>query len=131
MSEIPTHLRYTKTHEWIERLEDGSLRIGITDHAQDLLGDMVYIELPEVGTELDVGEECTVVESVKAASDVYSPIAGEVVAVNEALEDSPDDVNKSPYGDGWLFQIKPSNEAAFEALIEANEYAELAAAEAH
>lgn len=131
MSDIPANLRYTKTHEWVERSEDGSLRIGITDHAQDLLGDMVYIELPEVGAELDVGEECTVVESVKAASDVFSPIAGEVISVNEALEDSPEDVNKSPYGDGWLFQIQPSDEAAFDTLLDANEYAELAAAEAH
>ena len=96
MSETPAELKYTKTHEWVEDEGDGTVKVGITDHAQDLLGDMVFIELPEVGSAVSAGQECAVVESVKAASDVYSPVAGEVVEVNELLADHPDLVNKDP-----------------------------------
>jgi len=128
MSDIPANLKYTQTHEWIEQRDDGSIRIGITDHAQNLLGDMVYIELPEVGDTLEAGDECAVVESVKAASDVYSPITGEVVAVNENLADNPDLVNKDAYNDGWLFALNPSQPEELEDLLSAEAY-ELKAAE--
>jgi glycine cleavage system H protein len=129
MSEIPSDLRYTATHEWIEDEGDGTIRVGITDHAQALLGDMVYVELPEVGREVEAGEECAVVESVKAASDVYSPVSGEIVEVNEALAEGPDLVNKDPYGEGWLFRIQVSEEADLDELLDAEGYAESIAAE--
>jgi len=125
MSDAPSHLRYTKSHEWIETVNDGTYRIGISDHAQDLLGDMVFVELPEVGQALNATDECAVVESVKAASDVYSPLSGEVVAVNEALADSPDLVNRDPYGDGWLFVVKASDESELGELMSAEQYVEL------
>jgi glycine cleavage system H protein len=131
MSNVPADLRYTKSHEWAKRLPDGTIEIGITDHAQDLMGDMVYVELPEVGADLDASKECAVVESVKAASDVYAPVSGEVVAVNEALADAPDTVNKDPYGEGWLFRIKPGDAAAFDALLDGGAYEQLLAEEAH
>ena len=108
MSEIPSELKYTKSHEWLRVEDDGLITIGISDHAQELLGDLVFIELPEVGTEFVAGDECCVVESVKAASDVYMPISGEVVAVNEALADEPEVINDSPYDNGWLFKVKAS-----------------------
>ncbi|MBI2779030.1 MAG: glycine cleavage system protein GcvH [Gammaproteobacteria bacterium] len=131
MSKTPANLKYTKSHEWVELLADGTLRVGITDHAQDLLGDMVFVELPEPGRSVTAGQECAVVESVKAASDVYSPVSGEVVAVNEALGGSPDLVNKDAYGEGWMMRIKPSSLAELDSLLDANAYAELVAAEAH
>ncbi len=131
MSKTPANLKYTKSHEWFELLADGTLRVGITDHAQDLLGDMVFVELPEPGSNVTAGKECAVVESVKAASDVYSPVSGEVVAVNDALIANPDLVNKDAYGDGWMMHIKPSNMAELDSLLDANAYAELVAAEAH
>lgn len=106
MSNFPQELKYSKSHEWVRQEEDGSVTIGISEHAQGLLGDMVFIELPEVGRELAVKEECAVVESVKAASDVYSPLAGTVTEVNGAVEDSPELVNQDPYGEGWLFKLK-------------------------
>ena len=124
MSNIPADLKYTKSHEWIEILDDGTVRIGITDHAQDLLGDMVYIELPELGQELDANTECAVVESVKAASDVYAPISGVVTAINETLNGSPETLNNSPYEDGWLFCVKPSNESELDSLMDADAYKE-------
>ena len=108
MSEIPLELKYTKSHEWVRSEEDGSVTIGISDHAQELLGDLVFVELPEVGTDFVAGDECCVVESVKAASDVYMPISGEIIEVNEALTDEPEIINTSPYDSGWLFKVKPS-----------------------
>ncbi len=106
MSEIPGDLHYTETHEWLRQLDDGMLELGITEHAQHSLGDLVFVELPEVGAELSAGEGCVVVESTKAASDVYSPVDGEVAAVNDALTDHPENVNEDPYGDGWLIRIR-------------------------
>ncbi len=122
MSTIPVDLNYTKSHEWVRREADGTVTVGITDHAQDLLGDMVFVELPETGRALKAGQECAVVESVKAASDVYSPLAGEVVAVNEVLSDSPELVNKAPYGEGWLMRIKPAAAADIDDLLDAAAY---------
>lgn len=122
MSNIPVDLKYTKSHEWVRREPDGTVTVGITDHAQDLLGDMVFVELPEPGRTLKGGQECAVVESVKAASDVYAPLAGEVVAVNEALNDSPELVNKDPYGEGWMMRIRPNVDADVDALLDADIY---------
>ncbi len=108
MSELPGDLNYTKDHEWLRQEEDGSVTIGITDHAQSALGDLVYIELPEAGREIELGGEMAVVESVKAASDVYAPVSGTVVAVNEDLSDDPEKINLDPYGDGWIVRLQPS-----------------------
>ena len=124
MSNIPSELRFAESHEWAELLDDGLIRVGISDHAQEQLGDLVFVELPEEGAELSKGEACAVVESVKAASDIYAPISGEVVGVNEALEDSPETVNTDPYGDGWLFTVKPSDEGDLKELMDADEYKE-------
>lgn len=124
MSKIPDDLHYTESHEWVSSEEDGSVRIGISDHAQAALGDLVFVELPRVGEQVDQGDACAVVESVKAASDIYAPISGEVIAVNEALEDAPGLVNTDPYGDGWLFSIEPSDPAEIEDLLDAEAYAE-------
>lgn len=123
MSNIPEELRYASSHEWARMEDDGTAFIGISDHAQDALGDLVFVEPPEVGDTVAMGEECGVVESVKAASDIYAPLSGEVVAINEALEDSPELVNQDPYGDGWLFQIKPANPAEWDELLSADDYA--------
>jgi glycine cleavage system H protein len=131
MSQIPEELRYTKTHEWVRRDSDNTVTVGITDHAQNLLGDMVYVETPEVGTAYGEGDDCAVVESVKAASDVYCPIAGEVIEVNESLADTPEMINKDPYGDGWLFKVKPEDVEHLEELLDAEAYGELAASEEH
>lgn len=125
MSEFPSELRYTKSHEWVRRMEDGHLEVGITDHAQEQLGDMVFIELPEVGGTVSAGDECAVVESVKAASDIYAPVNGEVVETNSDLEDSPDLVNQSPYADGWLFRLRPDDENDWDELLDADAYQEL------
>ena len=111
MSELPGDLKFTREHEWLRQEEDGSVTIGITDHAQTALGDLVYVELPEVGQEVEPGGEMAVVESVKAASDVYAPIGGTVSAVNEALADDPEVVNADPYGDGWIVRLQPSGDA--------------------
>ena len=108
MSEMPGDLLYTKEHEWLRREEDGSITIGITDHAQGALGDLVYVELPELGQDLEDGGEMAVVESVKAASDVYAPVAGTVVAINEELADDPEKINLDPYGDGWILRLQPA-----------------------
>ena len=108
MSEMPGDLQYTKEHEWLRREEDGSVTIGITDHAQSALGDLVYVELPEPGQDLDLGGEMAVVESVKAASDVYDPIAGNVLAVNDGLADDPEKINSDPYGEGWIVRLQPA-----------------------
>ena len=131
MSNIPQELRYTSSHEWARRDSDGTVTVGITDHAQDLLGDLVYVELPEVGTEVAAGAEAGVVESVKAASDLYSPLSGEIVAVNEALSDSPEIINGDPYQDGWIFKLKPSDASQWDALLDAAAYDEVAASDEH
>lgn len=127
MSDIPPELRYTKSHEWVEDEGDGTVKVGITDHAQDLLGDMVFIELPDIGRNVSSGEECAVVESVKAASDVYSPVNGEVVEVNETLTDSPDLVNKDPYGEGWLMRVQLTDSNEINGLLDAEAYNETVA----
>jgi glycine cleavage system H protein len=110
MSELPGDLRFTNEHEWLRQEEDGSITIGISDHAQEALGELVYVELPEVGTDVECGGEMAVVESVKAASDVYAPISGEIVAVNEALSVDPEKINVDPYGDGWIIRMQPSGD---------------------
>ena len=125
MSEVPKELKYTKSHEWVRDDGDGMVTVGITDHAQELLGDLVYVELPEVGGSLDVEGEAGVVESVKAASDLYSPLAGEIVAVNDALADAPESVNEAPYGDGWIFKLKLADAASIGSLMDAEAYAAL------
>lgn len=122
MSNIPAELKYIASHEWLRLEDDGTITVGITDHAQDLLGDVVFVELPDVGDIIAVDDEVSVVESVKAASDVYAPISGEVVEINEALEDDPEIINSDPYGAGWFFRIKPDNIADYEALMTADEY---------
>ncbi|BAJ03502.1 glycine cleavage system protein GcvH [Shewanella violacea] len=122
MSNIPTELRYASSHEWIRKEEDGSYTVGISEHAQELLGDMVFIELPDVGDTVTAGEDCAVAESVKAASDIYAPISGEVLAINEALEDSPELVNSDAFGDGWFFRVMPSDTAEIENLLNAEGY---------
>lgn len=124
MSQIPAELKYVDTHEWIRIESDGTVTIGITDHAQSLLGDVVYVEHPEVDADLELGEEAGVVESVKAASDIYMPISGKIIAVNELLEDAPETVNSDPYHDGWFFKIQPTNEDEFEQLLDAEAYQE-------
>jgi len=125
MSIIPDNLKYTKTHEWARLNGDGAVTVGITDHAQSQLGDMVFVELPEVGTTLAAGKECAVVESVKAASDVYSPLNGEVQEVNEALTDSPELINQDPYGNGWLFRMSTAD--SLDGLLDVAAYAKLEA----
>ena len=122
MSNIPADLKYVASHEWLRQEEDGTITVGITHHAQDLLGDIVYVELPEVGEHVEVDAEIAVVESVKAASDVYAPIAGEILAVNEALVDAPETNNEDPYGEGWFFKIKPDNTDDYQGLMDADEY---------
>ncbi len=129
MSNIPQNLQYTKTHEWIKKDEE-YLTIGITDHAQTMLGDLVYVELPEVEMNLDSGQECAVVESVKAAADVYCPINGEVVEINDAVVENPQLINEDPYGKGWLFRIKPF-EKQTEGFLDAGQYTKVVASEAH
>jgi glycine cleavage system H protein len=126
-SNVPTDLRYTNSHEWVRRKADGSVTVGITDHAQHALGDLVYAETPEAGRTVAAGEACAVVESVKAASDVYSPLAGTVKAGNPALADAPEKINAEPYGAGWLFELVPSDPKAFDALLEAGAYAKFLA----
>jgi len=122
MSEIPADLKYTKSHEWVRVEDEDLVTVGITDHAQALLGDMVFVETPEIGASFDGEEACAVVESVKAASDIYCPLAGEVVEANADLADSPEMVNDQPYGDGWIFQLKISDVDALEGLMDADAY---------
>jgi glycine cleavage system H protein len=131
MSNIPKDLKYTKSHEWVKPNSDGSITVGITHHAQDLMGDMVFVDLPTAGTQVTSGKECGVVESVKAASDVYAPVSGEIVEANAALADSPETVNKDPYGSGWMFRLKPANKAEVDALLDAKAYEALVASEKH
>jgi len=125
MSDIRNELKYVASHEWIRDEGDGTVTIGITDHAQDLLGDVVFVELPEVGSDVVTGDDAGVVESVKAASDVYVPVSGEIVEVNDLLEDSPELVNSDPYGDGWFFRIKLSDARELDDLLDADAYGEL------
>lgn len=122
MTELPGDLRFTAEHEWLRQEEDGSITIGITDHAQAALGDLVYVELPEVGQDFDSGSEMAVVESVKAASDVYAPVSGSVVAVNELLADDPEKINADPYGDGWIVRVQPGDDSID--TMSPNEYQE-------
>lgn len=122
MSEIRKELKYMPSHEWARVEEDGTVTIGITDHAQDSLGDVVYVETPEVGDTVSVGEEAGVVESVKAASDIYAPVSGEVIAVNESLEDEPEQVNESPFDDGWFFKVKPNDLSELDDALDAAGY---------
>jgi len=131
MSNVPNDLKYAKSHEWVRDEEDGTVFVGITEHAQELLGDLVFVELPEVGDTVDAGSECAVVESVKAASDVYSPVSGEVIAINEALADAPETVNQDAFGDGWLFQVKLSAPAELDDLLDADAYNEVMESEEH
>jgi glycine cleavage system H protein len=127
---IPTQLKYTKSHEWGKTDSDGTITVGITQHAQELLGDMVFVELPKIGRTLAQKEECVVVESVKAAADVYSPVAGEVVAVNSELESSPEKINQDPY-QAWLFKLKPANAADLAGLLDAQGYEKALESEGH
>ncbi|GEK09950.1 glycine cleavage system protein GcvH [Pseudoalteromonas sp. McH1-7] len=123
MSNIPSELKYATSHEWVRAEGNGEYTVGITEHAQELLGDMVFVELPDVDDEVDAGEDCAVAESVKAASDIYAPIGGTIIAVNEDLEDAPETVNNDAYGDGWLFRIKASDESELDNLLDAEGYA--------
>ena len=122
---VPANLKYAKSHEWSRKEADGSLTIGITDHAQEALGDIVFLELPAVGRVVKAGEECAVVESVKAASDIYAPVSGEIIAVNQPAADTPESVNQDAYT-AWLFKIKPSNPAEYDALLDAAAYTKVA-----
>ena len=122
MSELPGDLLYTEDHEWLRREDDGSVTIGITGHAQDALGDLVYVELPEVSSDVDIGGEMAVVESVKAASDVYAPISGNIVAVNESLADDPEIINSDPYGEGWIVRMQPSAAVDESAMMTPDDY---------
>ncbi|MFQ5754755.1 MAG: glycine cleavage system protein GcvH [Acidiferrobacterales bacterium] len=131
MSQTPENLKYAKTHEWARLEDDGTVTVGISDRAQELLGDLVFVELPEAGTSVSAGKECAVVESVKAASDVYAPVAGEITETNAALADSPEIVNSDPYGEGWLFRIKPSDAGALDLMLDARAYEQAAAEEDH
>jgi glycine cleavage system H protein len=125
MSEFPIELRYAKSHEWARLEEDGTVTVGISDHAQNALGDVVYVELPELEVVVDAGAEAGVVESVKAASDIYAPVGGTIIAVNHVLEDAPETVNTDPYGDGWFFRIQPNDLGDLDELLDADGYAEV------
>ena len=120
MSNVPSELKYAATHEWVLDNGDGTVTVGISDHAQESLGDMVFVEVPEVGRSVTAEEACAVVESVKAASDVYAPVSGEVIAANEALADAPEAVNEDPYGEGWLFKVRLDGELS--GLMDADAY---------
>ncbi|MBL0711717.1 MAG: glycine cleavage system protein GcvH [Colwellia sp.] len=122
MSNIPSELKYASSHEWVRNEGDDIITVGITEHAQDLLGDMVFVELPDIDDEVNVGDDICVAESVKAASDIYAPVTGVVIAINEELEDSPEQVNSDPYGDGWLFKIKMQDAGELEKLLDADGY---------
>lgn len=129
MSSIPANLRYAESHEWVLDNGDGTVTIGISDHAQEALGDVVFVELPEVGRSLELKEEFGVVESVKAASDLYAPVAGEIIAVNEALEDAPETLNESPYEDGWIMKVRVEDAAQLDDLLDADGYQAVASAD--
>lgn len=131
MSEIPTELKYASSHEWARLEEDGTITVGISDHAQQALGDVVYVEHPEVGQTVSAGSEAGVVESVKAASDIYAPVSGTITEVNEVLEDAPETVNQDPYGDGWFFRIEPEDPSQLDDLLDAAAYADVCEADEH
>lgn len=122
MSEVPSDLRYTTDHEWLREDDDGSVVVGVTDHAQGALGELVFVELPEPGTDVTQGDACAVVESVKAASDVYAPLNGEILEINEAIADAPEKVNQDPYGDGWLFRMRLHDAKDLDELLDAEAY---------
>ena len=125
MSEIPGDLKFLKSHEWARAEDDGLVRVGISDHAQSQLGDLVYVELPEIGASVQAGHGVAVVESVKAASDIYAPVSGEIVEVNENLSDKPETINEDAWGEGWIYAIRPSHREELNDLLDANAYAEL------
>ena len=129
MSYVPDELKYTSSHEWVQKTDNGTYRVGITEHAQEQLGDIVFVELPETDASYAEGDEAGVVESVKTASDIYAPLSGTVVAVNEALEDTPELINESPYDDGWIFELQAENDAEYDNLLSADEYRALLADE--
>ena len=129
MSDIPAELKYIASHEWVRLESDGTVTLGVTDHAQDALGDVVYVELPEIDVVLSAGDEAGVVESVKAASDIYTPLSGTVIAVNSTLEDAPEQVNSDPYGEGWFFKLRLADAGELEELLDADAYAEVCDAE--
>jgi glycine cleavage system H protein len=129
MSNVPADLKYTRTHEWVRTLKDGTVEIGITDHAQHSLGDLVFVEVPETGRQVGAGEPCAVVESVKAASDVYSPVAGEVTDSNAELATTPELINQDPFGKGWMMRLAPANASLLAELMSPEEYTALLAAE--
>ncbi len=131
MSKIPAELKYVKSHEWLRVNGDGTVTVGITDHAQNALGDLVFVELPQAGRVVEAAEACAVVESVKAASDVYAPLAGEVLESNAALADQPELVNQDPYGKGWLYRLKPANALDLNGLLDAGDYAAVLKTEGH
>ncbi|MDF7662565.1 glycine cleavage system protein GcvH [Erwiniaceae bacterium L1_54_6] len=122
MSNVPKELKYKDSHEWVRKEADGTFTVGITEHAQELLGDMVFVDLPEVGRVVAAGEDCAVAESVKAASDIYAPLSGEILEINEELEGSPELINSDPYSDGWLFKIKASDESELDSMLDADAY---------
>ena len=125
MNEIPGDLKFKTSHEWVRVEQDGTVTVGISDHAQDLLGDIVFVELPDIGTQMNAEDEVAIVESVKAASDVYSPISGEIIEVNELLLDNPETINESPYSDGWFYKIQPDNLDEINELLSPEEYGEV------
>jgi glycine cleavage system H protein len=127
MTRIPAELKYTRSHEWLKPMADGSIEIGLSDHAQQSLGDLVFVELPEVGRSLGVGEACAVVESVRAASDIYAPLAATVVAINALLAQAPELINLDPYGRGWILRVKPTAQGIDAGLLSAHDYQVLAA----
>jgi len=131
MSEIPGDLKFAKSHEWVRVENDGSVTVGISDHAQESLGDLVYVELPEVGSSVEAGAGTAVVESVKAASDIYAPVSGEVIAVNTALSDKPETINEDAYGEGWIFKLKINDKSQLDDLLTPDEYAEVAESDDH
>jgi len=122
MSEVPDNSRYTREHEWLRLDDDGSVTVGITDHAQEALGELVFVETPETGAQFATGDACAVVESVKAASDIYCPVGGEVIEINEALADEPELVNGSPYENGWIFKLRPDDATVLDELMGAEDY---------
>lgn len=131
MNEIPGDLKFLKSHEWARMEDDGTVTVGISDHAQAQLGDLVYVELPTVGDSVEAGNACAVVESVKAASDVYSPVSGRIVKVNDALTDKPETINEDAFGDGWIFRVAPSNPSEMDELLTPDDYAEQIEAESN
>ena len=124
MSQTPSELKYATSHEWARLEEDGTITVGISDHAQDALGDVVFVELPEVGVSISAGDSVAVIESVKAASDTYAPVSGEIIEINEELEDSPERINDDPYGDGWMYRVKMEDPGEANDLLDADSYSE-------